>query len=63
MVNLWHKIRQHDRITDLEHERDYLDERLAEFERLADKFVQFRMPDHMCRMEFMVLLNGGKLEE
>jgi len=63
MVNLWHKIRQTDRIAQLEQERDYLDARLADFERLAEEFVQFKAPDHMCRLRFIHLLNGGKLEE
>ena len=60
MVNLWRKIRQHDRIATLEQERDYLDARLAEFERLANEFVQFKAPDHMCRLQFIHLLNMGK---
>ena len=47
-------------LKDLERERDYLDARLAEFERLAEEFVQFKAPDHMCRMEFIQLLNMGK---
>jgi len=63
MVNLWHAIRQTDRIAQLEHERDYLDARLADFERLVEEFVQFQFPDHMCRMRFIHLLNCGKLEE
>jgi hypothetical protein len=50
-------------IAQLEQERDYLDARLAEFERLATRFVNFKAPDHVCRMEFRHLLNGGKLEE
>jgi len=50
-------------ITEFEQERDYLDARLAEFERLAERFVMFEIPDHMCRLEFVHLLNGGKLEE
>ena len=60
MVNLWRAIRQTDRITELEAERDYLDARLAEFERLAEEFAQFNVPDHMCRLRFIHLLNMGK---
>jgi Tfp pilus assembly protein PilN len=60
MVNLWHAIRQTDRIAQLEQERDYLDARLAEFERLAEEFAQFKAPDHMCRMRFIQLLNMGR---
>jgi len=63
MVNLWHAIRQTDEIAQLEQERDYLDARLADFERLVEEFVQFKAPDHMCRMRFIHLLNFGKLEE
>jgi len=63
MVNLWHKIRQTSSFPQLEQERDYLDARLADFERLAEEFVQFKAPDHMCRLRFIHLLNGGKLEE
>ena len=60
MVNLWRKIRQHDRIAELERERNYLDARLAEFERVATEFVQFKAPDHMCRLRFIHLLNMEK---
>jgi len=49
-----------ERIAALEHERDYLDARLAQFELLAEEFVQFQLPDHMCRMRFIQLLNCGK---
>ena len=48
------------RIAELEAERNYLDARLADFERLAEEFVQFKAPDHMCRMRFIHLLNMGK---
>ena len=47
-------------IAELEQERDYLDARLAQFELLAEEFVQFQLPDHMCRMQFIHLLNFGK---
>jgi len=60
MVNLWHAIRQTDRIAQLEQERDYLDARLADFERAAIMFAQFKAPDHMCRLRFIHLLNFGK---
>jgi len=60
---LWRKLRQQDRIAALEHERDYLDARLAQFELLAEEFVQFQLPDHMCRMRFLQLLNCGKVED
>ena len=63
MVNLWHAIRQTDKIAELEAERDYLDARLADFERLAEQFAQFKAPDHMCRMQFIHLLNMGKWRE
>ena len=35
-------------------------QRLADFERLANEFVQFKAPDHMCRLRFIHLLNMGK---
>ena len=43
-------------------ERDYLDKRLAEFENMARDFVEFKAPDHICRMhfEFMLIKCDGR---
>ena len=60
---LWNAIRQNDTIAQLESERDYLDGRLADFERLAEEFVGFAYPDHMCRMRFQHLLNNVEMKE
>ena len=43
-------------IIDLTAERDYLDKRLAEFENMARDFVDFKAPDHICRMHFEMML-------
>jgi hypothetical protein len=63
LKQLWNAIRQNDRIAQLESERDYLDGRLADFERLAEEFVGFVHPDHMCRMRFQHLLNNVEMQE
>ena len=63
MVNFWNAIRQTDKIAALEQERDYLDARLADFERLAEEFVQFKAPEYFCRLQFIHLLNMGKWRE
>lgn len=44
-------------IEQLEQERDYLDGRCAEFEKLAREFVEVRYPDWICRESFKDLLN------
>ena len=44
-------------IEQLTAERDYLDGRCAEFEKLAREFVEVRYPDWICRESFKDLLN------
>lgn len=44
------------RVDDLTAERDYLDGRLAEFENMARDFVEYKAPDHICRMHFEMML-------
>jgi hypothetical protein len=43
-------------INNLTAERDYLDGRLAEFENMARDFVEYKAPDHICRMHFEMML-------
>lgn len=43
-------------IAELENENAYLDERLAKFEELMREFVEFKQPDHICRMNIKALL-------
>ena len=53
-----------DLVTEIERlttERDYLDGRCAEFEKLAREFVEVRYPDWICRESFRDLLN--KIDE
>lgn len=45
------------RIKDLEDERDYLDKRLAQFERVSREFVNYHYPDHIMKMKFYTLLH------
>ena len=37
-------------------ERDYLDKRLVEYENMARDFVEYKAPDHVCRMHFEMML-------
>ena len=45
-----------DALEDLTAERDYLDERLAEFENMAREFVSYAAPDHIIRWHFEFML-------
>ena len=45
------------RVAKLEQERDYLDARLEQFEKLARKFVKCKYPDSIIRLRFQALLN------
>ena len=54
----------------LEQERDYLDgrcaalenvqTRLADFENMARAFVEYKAPDHICRMHFDLMLKESE---
>jgi hypothetical protein len=63
MINLWRKLRQQDRIKQLESERYYLDGRLADFEWDAREFVMRRYSDNICRIHFAHLLNNIVMPE
>lgn len=45
------------RVAELEQERDYLDARLEQFEKMARKFVKCKYPDSIIRLRFQALLN------
>ena len=47
-------------IEQIEQERDYLDGRLAEFENMARDFVEYKAPDHICRMHFDLMLKESE---
>jgi hypothetical protein len=60
---LWNAIRQNDTIVQLESERDYLDGRLADFERLTREFVMFKYPDSTFTAPPEVARFSVKLDE
>ena len=47
-------------IEELTKERDYLDGRCADFENLARDFVEYKAPDHICRMHFDLMLKESE---
>ena len=47
-------------IEELTKERDYLDARLADFENMARDFVEYKAPDHICRMHFDLMLKESE---
>ena len=47
-------------IEQLEQERDYLDARCAEFEKLAREFVNYEIDQFIARVHFEALLNDEK---
>ena len=47
-------------IEQLEQERDYLDGRCAEFEKLAREFVNYEIDQFIARAHFETLLNDEK---
>jgi len=49
-------------IEELTKERDYLDARLADFENMARDFVEYKAPDHICRMHFEMMLKESERE-
>ena len=49
-------------IEELTKERDYLDARLADFENMARDFVEYKAPDHICRMHFEMMLKESEEE-